>query len=302
MSTIDTSTEAVKWLLENVTPGPWYRDAWDIRSDGPGTGAICEVAKPNGDDDRYWKNGEADANARFIAAARTLVPALLKERDDLRAKLTEARAELHGPIKPLSAQDYSNVIAHLSPELEPNGELPNRNSLMMALVEATNAAKREAASADWAEAMREAASPDQTTRLQARVKVLDDALWVAQAHVANNAQGWSVGRGASRDDLAIVDAALAASIPAVQETGIDIAAIENGGRRWHGEDHRVVSVRWEPYKPDGQRQMKAKGRWQEQVGSGDYWRWQNCDRPAALAASQTPDPVTNADCQQPEGA
>lgn len=79
--------------------------------------------------------------------------------------------------------------------------------------------------------------------------------------------------------------ALATPAPdAVQEAAIDIAAIESGGKRWHGEDHRVVSVRWEPYKPDGQRQMKAKGRWQEQVGSGDYWRWQNCDRPSALRA------------------
>lgn len=93
MTQIDTSTEAVLRLLGNVTPGPWYRDAWDIRSDGPGTGAICEVAKPNGDDDQYWKNGEADANARFIAAARQLVPALLKERDDLRAKLAQIKGD-----------------------------------------------------------------------------------------------------------------------------------------------------------------------------------------------------------------
>jgi hypothetical protein len=70
----------------------------------------------------------------------------------------------------------------------------------------------------------------------------------------------------------------------VQEAAQDIEAIENSGRRWHGEDHRVVSVRWEPYKPDGQRQMKAKGRWQEQVGAGDYWRWQNCERPVNLTA------------------
>lgn len=82
--------------------------------------------------------------------------AVEQERDALRAKLTEARAELHGPIKPLSAQDYSNVIAHLSPELEPNGELPNRNSLMMALVEASNAARKEAARAERAEAERAA--------------------------------------------------------------------------------------------------------------------------------------------------
>ena len=69
----------------------------------------------------------------------------------LRAQIADAQAELHGPIKHLSAQDYSNVIAHLSPELEPNGELPNRNSLMMALVEASNAAKRESDRADRAE-------------------------------------------------------------------------------------------------------------------------------------------------------
>jgi hypothetical protein len=43
-------------------------------------------------------------------------------------------------------------------------------------------------------------------------------------------------------------------------------------------------VRWEPYKPDGTRQMGAKGRWQEQVGQGDFWRWQNCGRPEHLQA------------------
>lgn len=64
----------------------------------------------------------------------------------------------------------------------------------------------------------------------------------------------------------------------------DIDAIENSGRRWHGWEHRVVRVRWEPYKPDGQRQMKAKGRWQEQQGSGDYWRWTNCNRPSSIRA------------------
>ena len=98
-----------------------------------------------------------------------------------------------------------------------------------------------------------------------------------------------------QEAVRVARAALAASAPAhdcqqaelvtagaVQDA--DIAAIESGGKRWHGEDHRIVSVRWEPYKPDGQRQMKAKGRWQEQVGSGDYWRWHNCDRPSALRA------------------
>ena len=80
-----------------------------------------------------------------------------------------------------------------------------------------------------------------------------------------------------------------AAIPAVTPDGysqIDPASIEAANRRWHGEDHRVVAVRWEPYKPDGARQMKAKGRWQEQVGSGDFWRWSNCDRPQGLGESK----------------
>ena len=85
--------------------------------------------------------------------------------------------------------------------------------------------------------------------------------------------------------LACVRAGIAAlEAPAPVRVKPDLDAIESGGKRWHGEDHRVVSVRWEPYKPDGARQMKAKGRWQEQVGSGDYWRWQNCERPQFLAA------------------
>jgi hypothetical protein len=60
-------------------------------------------------------------------------------------------------------------------------------------------------------------------------------------------------------------------------------------RKAEASEHRLhyrrvdhVDIRWEPYKPDGRRQMGAKGRWQERVGSGDYWRWQNCERPHAL--------------------
>lgn len=68
-----------------------------------------------------------------------------------------------------------------------------------------------------------------------------------------------------------------------------ITAIEASETRQHFTDVRHVTVRWEPYKPDGRRQMKAKGRWQEQVGSGDYWRWQNCDRPA-FAHDPAPSP------------
>ncbi len=40
------------------------------------------------------------------------------------------------------------------------------------------------------------------------VKALVSALILARVHVANNEQGWSVGRGAARSDLEIVNAAL----------------------------------------------------------------------------------------------
>jgi len=78
MTQIDTSTEAVEALLKDVTEGPWEVD-W--------TG--------NG----YWIGdtismvGETYQEARdvkFIAASRELVPALLAERDALKAKLAKA--------------------------------------------------------------------------------------------------------------------------------------------------------------------------------------------------------------------
>lgn len=81
--------------------------------------------------------------------------------------------------------------------------------------------------------------------------------------------------------------------PLPADVRVDPAEIEKGDRRWHGEDVRVVSVRWEPYKPDGARQMGVKGRWQECVGSGDYWRWNNCERPQGLRAAPTPSTSEN---------
>ena len=43
----------------------------------------------------------------------------------------------------------------------------------------------------------------------------------------------------------------------------------------------VYPVRWKPYKPDGQRQMKAKGRWQRM---NEYGGWWNCEKPSAVFA------------------
>ena len=90
MTSIDTSTEAVERLLDGVTPGPWTEhDA--------GKHPHVFVCGP----DELYYNGEvkdkplvayvtgvgAIENRAFIAAARDLVPALLKERDEARARV-----------------------------------------------------------------------------------------------------------------------------------------------------------------------------------------------------------------------
>lgn len=62
----------------------------------------------------------------------------------------------------------------------------------------------------------------------------------------------------------------------------DPVNVEKTDRRQHFSVVEQFAVRWEPYKPDGQRQMKARGRWQRQVWRGDFFRWENCDRPDAL--------------------
>lgn len=43
----------------------------------------------------------------------------------------------------------------------------------------------------------------------------------------------------------------------------------------------IYPVRWKAYKPDGQRQMKKKGRWQRM---NEYGGWDNCERPDAVFA------------------
>ena len=115
---------------------------------------------------------------------------------------------------------------------------------------------------------------------EARAEAIREAMVIC-----NQSYGDGVGE-VHRRLAALIDApAPAPSQPSVQEAAmVDPVEIERMGKRWHGEDHRVVCVRWEPYKKDGQRQMKSLGRWQEQVSSGDYWRWTNCGRPSALRA------------------
>lgn len=66
------------------------------------------------------------------------------------AQVIEALRADFGPIKGLTDEDHANIIAHLSPELEPRGPLPNANSLMMAIVYLRNEIARLTAERDAA--------------------------------------------------------------------------------------------------------------------------------------------------------
>lgn len=88
--TVDTSTEAVTKLLDGVTQGPWVIDGISISHHTEPYGYpadVCLMGEPAQypGDIPVMMHGW-DANARFIAAARDLVPALLAERDALKAK------------------------------------------------------------------------------------------------------------------------------------------------------------------------------------------------------------------------
>lgn len=96
MDKIDTSTAAIDKLMDGVTPGPWslfnYQRGRIL--------SVCIGDRANGQrpciidsggfDSTDLKAKENVANARFIAAARALVPALSAENADLRAKLDAA--------------------------------------------------------------------------------------------------------------------------------------------------------------------------------------------------------------------
>ena len=116
--TIDTSTEAVDALLKDVTPGPWdnqghHRVDTEFGVFGDASRSVCSTGGfQDGNEGTHHEN---KSNARFIAASRQLVPALLAERDQLRDELDAAyaiiaaeRAEVIKLRDALSKKDQAN--------------------------------------------------------------------------------------------------------------------------------------------------------------------------------------------------
>lgn len=102
MTKPDTSPEAIAALLEGVTAGPWGFVAQDDFYTGEWHG--CGV-RDAADQVLIWFDDDPsvdDPTAKFIAAARDLVPALAAERDALlsRAEKAEIDAEFFkGEVK-----------------------------------------------------------------------------------------------------------------------------------------------------------------------------------------------------------
>lgn len=124
MTKIDTSTEAVEALLDGVTDGPWAAEHIKYNS-GYRTTIYPEMDPLNAIAIAHWHSVKTETgektdrqeNARFIAASRELVPALLAERDALQAKLAKAvgaMAKAHAIMRECGW--------HLAPAAEPESD------------------------------------------------------------------------------------------------------------------------------------------------------------------------------------
>ena len=137
--TIDTSREAVERLLDDVTPGPWSWaenhptnacanvtaeaiSGWTIDiatlygcSDG--------VPNPSEPDEPWGDHPIRRANARFIAASRELVPAILAERDAALAEVARLStppddAEVEAAHREWFATTYPHTYADVQSDYE----------------------------------------------------------------------------------------------------------------------------------------------------------------------------------------
>ena len=104
--TIDTSREAVERLLENVTPGPWDAESGHEQQNGQLYWQVTDGRDAIMQNQFCWCQGDQAANARFIAASRELVPALLAERD---AALAEV-ARLSTPPDDAEVAELVNAL------------------------------------------------------------------------------------------------------------------------------------------------------------------------------------------------
>ena len=115
---VDTSTAAVTKLLDGVTPGPWgaeYEDYGEeiwFGGEGCGTWTVgpCFIGGGGHDTDLARI---MDADARFIAAARDLVPALLAERDALRRENENLR-QIERNVQAVREHEYKRAEAALA--------------------------------------------------------------------------------------------------------------------------------------------------------------------------------------------
>ena len=146
MTQIDTSTNAVRALLDGVTPGPWRigGEVWNQIVWSAAENRVCFMAHSNGLDD------ERDiATARFIAAARALVPALLAEKDDLRAKIADVQAERDNANK---IMDDWTTLHRVIADIRDASGLGSRPMLSELAGEIGKRIASANARADWAEA------------------------------------------------------------------------------------------------------------------------------------------------------
>ena len=84
-------TEALRRLADAATPGPW-----PLLGGGEYVGGVGLLVAPD-------DGGVSPANAAFIAAARTAIPALLDENAALRARIKAVEdvleeSEARGPV------------------------------------------------------------------------------------------------------------------------------------------------------------------------------------------------------------
>jgi len=98
--------DAIRKLTDAATPGPWKTgDRFGNRSLGSSVAVLAGNLPPVQLDPH--RNGRNDAE--FIAAARTLVPALCDELEQTRAALTASRE---------NAANLANEVGALKAELE----------------------------------------------------------------------------------------------------------------------------------------------------------------------------------------